>query len=170
VALLLLSPQIPMVFMGEEWGSRAPFLFFTDHEPGLAQLVREGRRREFAAFADMAHGREIPDPNSPSSFMDSDPARDAPRRAQWLSLYRHLLSLRKQFVIPGLAQAQTLGAWAAGDKAVVVRWRMGSQTLTLASNLGHQAVTTDLPEDTPFHGKASGKTLPAVTTLAWLTA
>ena len=55
IAIVLLSPQIPLLFMGEEWGSRRPFPFFCDFAPPLDEAVREGRRREFAhypAFAD----------------------------------------------------------------------------------------------------------------------
>ena len=67
IALLLLSPQIPLLFMGEETASRSPFLFFTDHGPELAEAVREGRRNEFARFADFADPAKrerIPDPNA----------------------------------------------------------------------------------------------------------
>ena len=67
IALLLLSPQIPLLFMGEETASRSPFLFFTDHGPELAEAVREGRRHEFARFADFADPAKrerIPDPNA----------------------------------------------------------------------------------------------------------
>jgi maltooligosyltrehalose trehalohydrolase len=75
--LLLLSPAIPLLFMGEETGSREPFLFFTDHaEPALADKVREGRRKEFAhfaAFADAAERARIPDPNAPATFASSRP-------------------------------------------------------------------------------------------------
>ena len=72
IALLLLMPQIPMIFMGEEIGSTAPFLYFTDHGLELAKAVREGRRREFA-FAATAHERQIPDPNAVESFELSKP-------------------------------------------------------------------------------------------------
>ena len=67
-ALLLLSPFIPMLFMGEENGATSPFLFFTSHNDELAGLIREGRRAEFkhfAAFHDPARRDAIPDPNSP---------------------------------------------------------------------------------------------------------
>jgi malto-oligosyltrehalose trehalohydrolase len=170
VALLLLSPQIPMIFMGEEWGSRAPFLFFTDHGPELAKAVREGRRREFAAFADAAHGRDIPDPNALSSFTDSDPVRDAPERDAWLSLYRDLLALRRAHVVPGLSGAQTLSADAIGDKAVMARWKLGQGgTLTVACNLGGDAVAITPPDAAPFYGAVADGKLAAMTTAAWLT-
>ena len=54
IALQLLCPQIPLLFMGEETASTTPFLFFTDHHAELADAVREGRRQEFAGFAEFA--------------------------------------------------------------------------------------------------------------------
>ena len=74
--LLLLSPQIPMLFMGDEWGSREPFLFFTGYVGELAEAVREGRRKEFAkfsAFNDPARRADIPDPNHERTYLASDP-------------------------------------------------------------------------------------------------
>src|SRR6185437_4045438 len=71
VAIVLLSPQIPLLFMGEEWATSRPFMFFCDFEPELAASVREGRKREFAQFAEFgeaaAQGR-IPDATEESSF------------------------------------------------------------------------------------------------------
>ncbi len=75
-ALLLLSPNIPLLFMGEEWGTRTPFLFFTDHNDELAELIRQGRRREFthfAAFKDESRRAQIPDPNAAATFDASRP-------------------------------------------------------------------------------------------------
>lgn len=75
-ALLLLCPMVPLLFMGEEWGSRQPFLFFTDHTPELAEAVRDGRRNEFAdypQFNDPASLARIPDPNALDTFIRSIP-------------------------------------------------------------------------------------------------
>ena len=64
----LLSPFTPMLFQGEEYGERAPFQFFTDHiDPEIADATREGRRREFAAFAEFS-GEEVPDPQDRATF------------------------------------------------------------------------------------------------------
>lgn len=170
VSLLLLAPGVPMIFMGEEWGSRAPFLFFTDHGPELAQAVREGRRREFAAFADAAQGREIPDPNARSSFAASDPAADAPQRDMWEGLYRELLALRHRHIVPRLDGARALSAEAIGDKAVLARWRMNDgAVLTIACNLGETAVGAALPQGEPIFGPVA-REIPPHTTLAWLDA
>ena len=69
-ALLLLSPQVPLLFMGEEWNSTQPFLYFTDHDdPELGKAVTEGRRREFAAFG--WDPDEVPDPHDPETVRRS---------------------------------------------------------------------------------------------------
>jgi maltooligosyltrehalose trehalohydrolase len=168
VALQLLAPQIPLIFMGEEIGSRAPFLYFTDHGQELAQAVREGRAREFAALADATRGRDIPDPNAPASFTASEPERDAPDRDVWLALYRELLTLRYRLIVPGLEGACALSAKTVGDKAVVAQWRLGNGAiLTLAVNLGAEVVAADLPSAAPFWGKPA-KAIPSHQTLAWI--
>ena len=79
IALQLLCPQIPLIFMGEEAASRTPFLYFTDHHGELAKAVREGRRREFAGFAGFQAGETtdaIPDPNAAQTFDCSRPEAD----------------------------------------------------------------------------------------------
>lgn len=148
MALLLLAPPIPMLFMGEETGSRSPFLYFTDHEPKLAQAVREGRRREFASFpefADPAARERIPDPNGPETFEQSRPA-PGPDAGRWETLCRDVLALRREHVTPRLEGARSTGAEALGPAAVVARWRMGDGArLTLACNLGTAPVRMDAP-------------------------
>ena len=89
----LLSPFVPLLFMGEEYGEAAPFLFFSDHiDPEIADATRDGRRAEFSAFASFAE--EIPDPQAEQTFLDSKLTREAdPATA---SLYRELLELRRE--------------------------------------------------------------------------
>jgi 1,4-alpha-glucan branching enzyme/maltooligosyltrehalose trehalohydrolase len=105
-ALLLLSPQVPLLFMGEEWGTKRPFMFFCDFAGELAEAVCEGRRKEFSAFpqfSDPASVARIPDPNEPAtaegSVLEWDET-DKPEYADWLALYRRLLKLRNDRVIP----------------------------------------------------------------------
>jgi maltooligosyltrehalose trehalohydrolase len=89
----LLSPFVPMLFMGEEYGEDAPFLFFCDHiDPEIAQATREGRRREFASFAEF--GRELPDPQDPATFAASKLTRRAD--LPLAGLYRELLAVRRE--------------------------------------------------------------------------
>jgi maltooligosyltrehalose trehalohydrolase len=149
IALMLLSPQIPLLFMGEEVASRSPFLFFTDHHGELARAVREGRRGEFAkfpAFADPTNRERIPDPNAPQTFADSRPQPDPALGAQREAFYRRLLALRTTAIVPRLDKAHALTAEAVGPKAVVARWRLGDgAVLTVASNLDAQAVPIAAP-------------------------
>ena len=141
-AVLLLSPMIPLLFMGEEWGAREPFLFFTSHHGELADAVREGRRGEFAEFSEFAdeHTRErIPDPNAVETFEASQPdynKREQAEHAEWLSLYRQLLQIRHQEIVPRLPGARFIGAEALGDAAALAQWQLGDgAVLRLELNL-----------------------------------
>jgi maltooligosyltrehalose trehalohydrolase len=139
--LLLLSPQVPMLFMGDEWASETPFLFFTGFTtPELAEAVREGRRKEFArfpAFADPERRKKIPDPNAPATFAASRPnpaERLQPRHAAVEAFVTNLLHLRKQSLAPHLAGTTSLGAEPLGTTGVRAQWRLGNgATLTIAA-------------------------------------
>jgi maltooligosyltrehalose trehalohydrolase len=89
----LLSPYTPMLFMGEEYGEEAPFRFFTDHiDEEIAVATRDGRRREFASFAQFA-GEEVPDPQDPATFERSKLTRRGDERLR--DLYGRLLNARR---------------------------------------------------------------------------
>lgn len=143
IALQLLCPHVPMIFMGEEDATTSPFLYFTDHMGDLAEAVREGRRREFAGFKGFAPGEgtsSIPDPNAPETFTRSRLAPDAEHGGARHRLYRTLLGIRRESLMPRLDGATSLGASFVEPATVVARWRMGDgATLVLASNLGRQA-------------------------------
>ncbi|MGE8497478.1 MAG: malto-oligosyltrehalose trehalohydrolase [Pseudomonas sp.] len=151
-ALLLLSPMVPLLFMGEEWGSTQPFLFFTDYHDDLANAVREGRRSEFAEFSrfsDPEIRQRIPDPNDPDTFTRSQPDFTPdirPRQQEWIAFYRHLLHLRRSRLQPGLDDAHSLGARVLGHGAVTARWRLSNgQRLRIDLNLGLETVHADAP-------------------------
>jgi maltooligosyltrehalose trehalohydrolase len=141
--LLLLSPMVPLLFMGEERGVREPFLYFTDHPPGLADAVRDGRRNEFAAFsrfADPALRQQIPDPNAADTFERSRPA-PAPDEDAWLALYRQLLQLRHEQIVPRLPGTKSLGARVLSAGALSASWRLGDGSqLRIDLNLGGTAI------------------------------
>ena len=143
IALQLLCPQIPLVFMGEDQASASPFLFFTDHNPDLAEAVREGRRREFARFAQFSDAQQlkrIPDPNAPETFARSRAMAHSVDAEKRESFYRHLLALRRTEIVPRLDGACALDANAVGPAAVLARWRMGDgAVLVLASNFAAEA-------------------------------
>jgi maltooligosyltrehalose trehalohydrolase len=115
-AVTLFSPCTPLLFMGEERLETAPFQFFTDHvDPAIAEATREGRRREFAAFAGFS-GEEVPDPQALETFLRSklQPGEPDP-------LYRELLALRRE--LPRELEAE------ADENAKVLRLRRGNATL-----------------------------------------
>ena len=111
VEILLLAPSPPLIFMGEEWGTRARFPFFCDFGGELAAAVTEGRRREFARFErfhDPQARAAIPDPCAETTFSSARldwAQREAPQYREWLELYRRLLDLRRRVLMPRLAAA-----------------------------------------------------------------
>jgi maltooligosyltrehalose trehalohydrolase len=97
----LLSPFVPLLFMGEEYGEDAPFQFFTDHiDKEIAQATRDGRRKEFASFTQFAD--EVPDPQDRATFERSKLTRR--RNPAIADLYAELLRARRQLP-PGDADA-----------------------------------------------------------------
>ncbi len=172
VALLLLSPQIPLIFMGEENGAYTRFLFFTDFAGALADAVREGRRKEFAAFpafADPDRRNTIPDPNALSTFTASAPGETDIDARSWQELYRTLLTLRRTRIVPLLKDTRILDTAVVGTKAVLVRWIAGDRILTIACNLGSDIVEANLPDVSPIWGIPDGSRLRAKSTAVWLT-
>jgi maltooligosyltrehalose trehalohydrolase len=154
MALVALCPMVPMFFMGEEWGCRTPFLFFTSHREELAEKVREGRRAEFAHFAGFADPRRraaIPDPNALSTFEASRPAVDDPEAARiWSVWFAELLTIRRDRLTPYLRDAQALGCEVPGPGALFARWRLGNGSiLQILVNLGSGDI------DVPPASKAS---------------
>jgi malto-oligosyltrehalose trehalohydrolase len=150
IALQLLCPQIPLIFMGEEAASRTPFLYFTDHHGELAKAVREGRRREFAAFEGFQPGETadaIPDPNAPQTFECCRPEADGEQGVRRRVLYAKLLALRAAVLMPQLEGAQAMAAHAAGVAGALARWRLAdASVLTIACNLGLEPCPIEPPD------------------------
>lgn len=150
ITIVLLSPQIPLLFMGEEWASVRPFAFFCDFEPGLREAVRQGRRREFAQFPefrDEAAREQIPDPTAASTFSTSRLDWAEPNRqphSRWLARYRRLLQVRRIEIVPRLSGIPPFaGSYQTlGPRAVIVEWQMGDGSgLSLLANFADAAVT-----------------------------
>jgi maltooligosyltrehalose trehalohydrolase len=142
--LLLLAPQVPLLFMGEEWGATQPFLFFCDFQGELAEAVRTGRRREFAKFpefSDPAKRELIPDPNAADTFaqsvLDWTVAERSPHRER-LALYEELLTLRRSEIVPrlaGLGKADAKHELLQGE-ILWVSWQLVENSrLTLVARL-----------------------------------
>ena len=140
-ALMLLSPFVPMMFMGDEYASKSPFLFFTDHHDELADLVRIGRRNEFkqfSAFQDDKVRDRIPDPNAPSTFAASVPEPTDAAHFDWM---RRMIALRRDNIVAGIPGCRSDGADVLGHGAVRASWQLGDgRRLRMALNLGDTAV------------------------------
>jgi maltooligosyltrehalose trehalohydrolase len=142
--LLLLSPMIPLLFMGDEVAAQEPFLFFTSHQGQLAEAVREGRRNEFAAFrafADAEQRQRIPDPNAVSTFQASRPRPQPSQAEATRELYRSLLQIRHRELIPRLPGTRALGCQVLAEGALSASWRLGDGSLLrIDLNLGPHPV------------------------------
>jgi malto-oligosyltrehalose trehalohydrolase len=142
--IMLLAPSPPLLFMGEEFGSETPFLFFCDFGKDLAAAVTAGRRKEFARFArfnDESAREQIPDPNDGRTFeacrLDWD-AIAQPQHQGWLRLYRQLLRLRHHHIVPRLSAACAIQADynVRADHGLTAHWHFPDRAkLTLLANL-----------------------------------
>jgi len=130
-----------MLFMGEEWGSKMPFPFFCDFRGGLADAVRQGRRREYE-WAYAAYGNEVPDALELSTFQSAVldwNDLDQPTPQKRLMLVRDLLRIRHELIVPRLAGAAFGSALANEDRLLTADWRMGDgTTLSLLANLSQR--------------------------------
>jgi maltooligosyltrehalose trehalohydrolase len=150
--LLLTSPMTPLLFMGQEWAASSPFQYFTDLEPGLGELVTEGRRREFEyfpEFADPVARRRIPDPQDPATFERSKlnwNERERPPHRLSLALYTDLLRLRNTHPALGGAEETSIEVTAIGDATLLMRRHGGGENfLVIVRREG--AGTSNIPHD-----------------------
>ena len=172
-ALTLLSPFVPLLFQGEEWGAMTPFLYFTDHQdPELGRLVAEGRSREFSAFRWQG---AVPNPQEATTFTRSilNWAEVAqPRHAELLEWYRQLIRLRRDKVeLPRESRADSprpevqfdaaaewlafvhngvLAVFNLGDRTQRVPMPAGDWNLLLRSDSREALPAEDMPARTTF--------------------
>ncbi|HKS18565.1 MAG TPA: DUF3459 domain-containing protein, partial [Bradyrhizobium sp.] len=170
LAVMLIAPTIPMLFMGEEWGATTPFPFFCDFHGDLAHAVRQGRAKEFA-WAYARYGDEIPDPldktTVESAVLDWD-ARDTETGRQRLTLVRDLLKVRRREIVPRLADARFGEASAPDDGLFTAYWRMGDgKRLRLRANLSDRnVIASDDTTGTPIWGRELKDSVPPWT-VSW---
>jgi maltooligosyltrehalose trehalohydrolase len=158
-AMIFLAPAPPLLFMGEEWAASTPFLYFCDFEPELARLVTEGRRREFAAFAEFADPQvrdTIPDPSAPETFSASVlrwEERVEPDHAAMLAFVSRVLQTRLREVIPQIAGVTGADATfeRIGERGLALQWKLANGTLHADAQLGEAA-------DAPFAERLPGVT------------
>lgn len=142
--LALLTPAIPMLFFGEEWGAAEPFLYFADWQGELREAVRAGRRREFGH----AHAEDLPDPCSEETFLASRPdaAAAGAAGAAWLAQVRAALAARRQWLTPRqhLLLTGRHSAQRAGPHGLWVQWRYeDGRMLGLELNLGPETLQAE---------------------------
>jgi maltooligosyltrehalose trehalohydrolase len=163
LAVTLIAPTTPMLFMGEEWGATTPFPFFCDFKGDLANAVRAGRRKEFA-WAYAKYGDDIPDPLADetvrSAVLDWAALGHDPARAR-LALVRGLLAVRRQEIMPRLRGCRFGDAVVAGD-LLTAHWQMGDGgTLRLTANLSDRDIADGPePKGTAIWGGALSSRLP----------
>jgi malto-oligosyltrehalose trehalohydrolase len=156
-AIYLLLPQVPMLFMGEEWNADRPFPFFCDFSGDLGAAVTEGRRAEFAAFPEfqsLEMRERIPDPQAFETFesakLDWTAVNRSPHR-EWLAWYRSIIRTRHSEIVPLMPRITAGGRWQLlGTHAVGVQWACGDCRLALVANLSRSTVSL---------GPAAGRTL-----------
>jgi maltooligosyltrehalose trehalohydrolase len=165
LAITLLAPMPPMLFMGEEWGSKAPFPFFCDFKGDLAEAVRRGRRSEYA-WAYARYGNEVPDPLELSTFqlavLDWQSCHTSPGRER-LALVQRLLKVRHREITPRLPNAIFGEAQAHDNGLLTAHWRMGDGLkLQLLANLSSAAIVHDArqAQGSPIWGGEAGDHLP----------
>jgi maltooligosyltrehalose trehalohydrolase len=143
-AINLLSPHIPLIFMGEEWGAAQPFQYFSDLGDDLAGAIREGRQKEFQDSPDAEGSKRPPDPMAGETFVASKlnwNERMDVTHADWLSLYRALLRIRHEEVIPRLEGIEGHSGHyeLIADRALKVWWTLADRSiLTMVANLSSE--------------------------------
>jgi maltooligosyltrehalose trehalohydrolase len=165
LAVTLLAPMTPMLFMGEEWGSKAPFPFFCDFKGDLASAVRKGRRREYD-WAYAKYGDEVPDPLELSTFQSAIldwQTREEPAGEMRLALVQRLLAIRQRELAPRHGGACFGDAHADDNGLLTASWRMGDgMILRLTANLSANDIsnTSNHTTGTPIWGGEAGGLLP----------
>lgn len=157
MAILLLAPTPPLLFMGEEIAAAQPFQFFCDFGPDLAAAVAAGRRQgfvRFQGFAKLIERETLPDPNDPATFenskLDWKSLDEAPHQ-DWLRFYQDLLALRHRQIMPRLSgmHGGSVALQRLNEQGFRIAWRLGDgATLTLLANLSDSPLmvqTSELP-------------------------
>lgn len=144
LAILLLAPSPPLLFMGEEFAARTPFFYFCDLSEELRAAVRAGREQMYSRFAHTPARGHSPDPFEPSTFAASRldwGCLAQQEHAGWLDFYRALLELRRKEIVSRAQGSKGLFYEVLGSGAMRVGWRLGDgSTLTLLANLDEQPV------------------------------
>jgi len=159
-ALLLLAPETPLLFMGQEFGASSPFLFFADHNEMLAPLVQEGRKKflsQFPSYATPEAQRAVPDPRAEETFRRSKlDLSEREKHAAIYLLHQDLLKLRREDPILALQSRETIDGAVLGPQAFALRFfgKEGDDRLLIV-NLGPDLDARPAPE--PLLAPATGE-------------
>jgi malto-oligosyltrehalose trehalohydrolase len=165
LAVLLLQPSPPLLFMGEEWGATEPFPFFCDFKGELADAVRNGRKKEFAEAYAKHGGADIPDPLAAKTrdmaVLDWEALLMSPHRER-LTTVRALLKARREHVVPLVRQMKGGADAHIEDDVLMAQWRAGEKRLQVLANLSGTAKPRPaLGWGTPIWGDQPPQDLPA---------
>lgn len=145
---VMMSPFIPMLFMGEEYGETNPFQYFVSHtDKELGEAVRKGRKQEFSAFHDPG---EVPDPMDEQTFLNSKlhwERTDQPQHRRMLAYYKALIRLRKENPVLAALDRRQLEVSADAEKNILTlsRWQ-GNTTIFAVMNFSKTESPFQLPE------------------------
>jgi len=146
--ITLLSPYVPMIFMGEEYGEPAPFFFFTSHsDPALIESVREGRKKEFANFGDDTEPRDAQEERTFADSMLNWELRSKDRNARILAWYKKLLDLRKTHPVLKNFSKDNVQTGVLNDAAIVLHRQTsdGLRHLLCLFNLSGEKLSFTFP-------------------------
>jgi maltooligosyltrehalose trehalohydrolase len=149
-AVLLLVPETPLLFMGQEFGASSPFCFFADHGGDLREAVGRGRREflaQFPTYGTAASQAAVPDPADPTTFarvrLD---LTERERHAEWYRLHEDLLRLRRDDAVLAAQRREALDGAVLGPDAFVLRWFGDDGDRLLVVNLGRDLHLEPAPE------------------------
>lgn len=152
VCLYLLAPSIPMIFMGEEWGSKTSFCFFCDFNPELAEATKNGRKEEGLKFSQLSDSKvieTIPDPFLKSTFIKSKLNWDDLNKPEYQKIqefYKFLLEIRQDNIVPIIQHIKYSDFEVINDKALLVNWHLDTdknEKLTAIANFGQEPTQID---------------------------
>jgi 1,4-alpha-glucan branching enzyme/maltooligosyltrehalose trehalohydrolase len=145
-AVWLLAPQVPMLFMGEEWGAREPFPYFCDFNEDLNEKVRQGRRKELSRLPGF-DADDLLDPTAFSTFASAKldwSELTTPQHAEMLAFYRELLRIRADSIVPLLkGDTGNQSVMRSDQNAIAVDWSFTKGTLHLLANLSADPLAAD---------------------------
>lgn len=149
--ILFLSPQIPLLFMGDDHLSSKPFCFFSDYQGDLARAIRESRPKEVENFGGLPDGMrpsDIPDPSAAESFLscklDWQEIFDG-RRREWTDWLRRLIGFRRDHIVPFLfhARGHAGSIINSPERCLFLDWKLGDAILHMRANLSEKPAVCD---------------------------